>query len=155
MADRIVVLKGGVVQQFGTPEEVYQSPANQFVAGFIGSPTMNFFNVQTDGSGLRMKDGTALPLPPRCTGVTGPATLGVRPEHMQVLAESAAGVRVQVSVVEPLGSDTLVYFDCEGKRHVARVPPALQVRPGDNITLGFETEKCHLFAVDDGAVLRC
>ncbi|MEZ2296439.1 ABC transporter ATP-binding protein [Variovorax sp. RCC_210] len=153
MADRIVVLKAGVVQQFGTPEEVYKSPANQFVASFIGSPTMNFFNVQAEGTNVRMDDGTLFPMPPPCAGVTGPAVLGVRPEHMQVLPADAPGLRVQVSVVEPLGSDTLVYFDRAGTRHVARVAPELKVRPKDTITLAFDVHKCHLFDVQDGAVL--
>ena len=153
MADRIVVLKAGVVQQFGTPEEVYQSPANQFVASFIGSPTMNFFNVQAEATNVRMDDGTLFPMPPRCAGVTGPAVLGVRPEHMQVLPADAPGLRVQVSVVEPLGSDTLVYFDRAGTRHVARVAPELKVRPKDTITLAFDAHQCHLFDVQDGAVL--
>ena len=154
MADRIVVLKDGRVQQFGTPDEVYKSPANQFVAGFIGSPTMNFFNVQAEGTNVRMDDGTLFSMPSRCAGVSGPAVLGVRPEHMQVLPGDAAGLRVQVSVVEPLGSDTLVYFDRAGTRHVARVAPELQVRPKDTITLAFEMDKCHLFDVSDGAVLK-
>ncbi len=154
MADRIVVLKAGVVQQFDTPEEVYKSPANQFVAGFIGSPTMNFFDVTAEGANVRMDDGTLFPAPPRCGGVTGPAVLGVRPEHMQVLPADAPGLRVQVSVVEPLGSDTLVYFDRAGTRHVARVAPELQVRPKDMVTLDFDMEKCHLFDKNDGAVLR-
>ena len=154
MADRIVVLKAGVVQQFGTPEEVYKSPANQFVAGFIGSPTMNFFDVTAEGANVRMDDGTLFPAPPHCGGVTGPAVLGVRPEHMQVLPADAPGLRVQVSVVEPLGSDTLVYFDRAGTRHVARVAPELQVRPKDTITLDFDMAKCHLFDKNDGAVLR-
>jgi multiple sugar transport system ATP-binding protein len=154
MADRIVVLKAGVVQQYGTPEEVYKAPANQFVAGFIGSPTMNFFDVQTGGGRLHMHDGTAFALPARLAGSAGPAVLGVRPEHMQVLAGDAAGLRVQVSVVEPLGSDTLVYFDCDGKRHVARVAPELHVRPRDTIALGFDMEKVHLFDARSGAVLR-
>jgi multiple sugar transport system ATP-binding protein len=153
MADRIVVLKAGVVQQFGTPEEVYKSPANQFVASFIGSPTMNFFNVQAEGTNVRMDDGTLFPMPPPCVGVTGPAVLGVRPEHMQVLPADAPGLRVQVSVVEPLGSDTLVYFDRAGTRHVARVAPELKVRPKDTITLAFDVHKCHLFDVQDGTVL--
>ncbi|MEJ8824546.1 sn-glycerol-3-phosphate ABC transporter ATP-binding protein UgpC [Variovorax humicola] len=154
MADRIVVLKDGRVQQFGTPEEVYKTPANQFVAGFIGSPTMNFFAVEIDNGTLRMDDGTPFPLPAHCAGHHGAAVLGVRPEHMQVLHAGAAGLRVQVSVVEPLGSDTLVYFDRGGKRFVARAEPDLQVRPGDTITLGFEMDKSHLFSTTDGAVLR-
>ncbi|SFP59432.1 multiple sugar transport system ATP-binding protein [Variovorax sp. OK605] len=155
MADRIVVLKAGVVQQFGTPEEVYKSPANQFVAGFIGSPTMNFFDVQAEAGNVRMDDGTLFAMPARCAGVTGPAVLGVRPEHMRVLPADAPGLRVQVSVVEPLGSDTLVYFDRGGKRHVSRVAPELQVRPKDTITLAFDMDKSHLFGTTDGAVLRC
>jgi multiple sugar transport system ATP-binding protein len=154
MADRIVVLRAGVVQQFGTPEEVYKSPANQFVAGFIGSPTMNFFDVNAEGTNVRMDEGVLFETPPHSAGVTGPAVLGVRPEHMRVLPAGAAGLRVQVSVVEPLGSDTLVYFDRGGTRHVARVPPELQVRPRDTITLSFDMEKCHLFDKSDGAVLR-
>ncbi|MCW8207079.1 sn-glycerol-3-phosphate ABC transporter ATP-binding protein UgpC [Verminephrobacter aporrectodeae subsp. tuberculatae] len=154
MADRIVVLRAGVVQQFGTPEEVYKSPANQFVAGFMGSPTMNFFAVRAEGTHVRMDDGTPFPMPPRCAGVTGSATLGVRPEHMQVLSGDAPGLRVQVSVVEPLGSDTLVYFDRGGTRYVVRAQPDLPVRPGNAITLGFEMDKSHLFHTTDGAVLR-
>jgi multiple sugar transport system ATP-binding protein len=91
MADRIVVLKAGVVQQFGTPEEVYKSPANQFVAGFIGSPAMNFFNVQAEATNVRMDEGTLFAMPPRCAGVAGPAVLGVRPEHMQSAAWRCTG----------------------------------------------------------------
>lgn len=154
MADRIVVLKEGRVQQFGTPEEVYKTPANQFVAGFIGSPAMNFFTVSTDDGAVRMDDGTTFPLPAHAASVRAAAVLGVRPEHMQVLDAESPGLRVQVSVVEPLGSDTLVYFDRHGKRFVARTPPDIQVRPGDHITLGFEMDKCHLFNAADGAVLR-
>ncbi len=155
MADRIVVLKSGVVQQIGTPEEVYKAPANQFVAGFIGSPTMNFFEVRVVDGALRMDDGTVFPLPGRrSAAVPGPAVLGVRPEHVRVLDAQSPGLRVQVSVVEPLGSDTLVYFNRGHTRYVARVQPDLPVRPGDAITLGFEMDKSHLFNSTDGAVLR-
>jgi len=158
MADRIVVLKDGIVQQFDTPEVVYKSPANQFVASFIGSPTMNFFNVETDFGVVRMDDGTVFPLPANCLEAVGrtagQAVLGVRSEHMQVVASGMPGLTVTVSVVEPLGSDTLVYFDRGATRYVARVPPDLRVRSGDSITFGFEMDKCHLFAVKDGSVLR-
>ena len=153
MADRIVVLKAGVVQQFGTPEEVYKTPANQFVAGFIGSPTMNFFDVNATATGLRLADGTefAMPAAQRRSG-SGTLVLGVRPEHFSVLAPGDAGLRVTVSVVEPLGSDTLMYFDREGTRHVARVSPETHVRPGDGVTLGFPAEKAHLFDQDGNAL---
>jgi len=154
MADRIVVLKAGVVQQFGTPEEVYQWPANQFVAGFIGAPSMNFFDVQIEGRQLRMAEGLLLALPPRCGTVAGPAVLGVRPEHLRVLPGDAPGLRVQISVVEPLGSDTLVYFERAGQRHMVRVAPELRLRPGERITLDLAIDKCHLFDKSSGAALR-
>ncbi|MDB6002381.1 MAG: transporter related [Rhizobacter sp.] len=158
MADRIVVLKDGVVQQFGTPEEVYKSPANQFVASFIGSPTMNFFDVKTAHDSLRLDDGSSFPLPSNCNAAigrsAGNAVLGVRPEHMQVLPMGSPGLRTVVSVVEPLGSDTLVHFDRSGTRYVARVQPDLRVKPGDTLTFGFEMDKSHLFSAADGTVLR-
>ena len=159
MADRIVVLKAGVVQQFGTPEEVYKTPANQFVAGFIGSPTMNFFDVTASGDAVTLDDGTRLALDPmhvealkRAPGAA--VVLGVRPEHMQVQAAGQPGLTVTVSVVEPLGSDTLLYFDRDGVRRVARVSPETQARPGDAVTLGFAMHKSHLFDAADGRALR-
>jgi len=159
MADRIVVLKAGVVQQFGTPEEVYKLPANQFVAGFIGSPTMNFFDATATPDGVRLADGSTFALPDarnellrRSPDAT--LVLGVRPEHMQVLAPGEAGMMVTVSVVEPLGSDTLLYFDRDGTRFVARVSPETHVKPGDAVTLGFMMDKTHLFDRTDGTALR-
>jgi multiple sugar transport system ATP-binding protein len=160
MADRIVILKAGVVQQVGTPEQVYQRPANRFVAGFIGSPTMNFFPVAVADDAARLADGTAVALPGpalaavRRTAVRD-AVLGVRPEHFQVLAAGERGLQVQISVVEPLGSDTLLYFEFGGERHVARVAPELHVKPGDRVTFGVAPGKAHLFEPgEDGAALR-
>jgi len=157
MADRIVVLKAGVVQQFDTPDEVYRRPANQFVAGFIGSPTMNFFDVDVQAQGLRLSDGTPLALPADRlarlqAGGRAKAVLGIRPEHLAVRADGP--LRTQVSVVEPLGSDTLVYFDFDGRRHVARVPPELAVAPRDVLAFGFDVDKVHLFDAGSGDVLR-
>jgi len=160
MADRIVILKAGVVQQVGTPEEVYQRPANRFVAGFIGSPTMNFFDATLHDGSVRLADRTqvALPVPAqaaaRRTGARN-AVLGVRPEHLQVLGAGEAGLKVEVGVVEPLGSDTLLYFNFGDERHVARVAPELHVRPGDSVTFGVAPGKAHLFQPgDDGAALH-
>ncbi|MEB0058748.1 sn-glycerol-3-phosphate ABC transporter ATP-binding protein UgpC [Variovorax sp. LG9.2] len=160
MADRIVVLRAGVVQQFGTPAEVYRNPANQFVASFIGSPTMNFFEVKFEGDSLRLDDGAMLALPAgRLTALngasSGKAVLGLRPEHLRVLpAGEQHGIRATVSVVEPLGSDTLVYFNRGGVRLVARVAPDLPVAPGDTLHFGFDTDKAHLFDATNGEVLR-
>jgi multiple sugar transport system ATP-binding protein len=160
MADRIVILKAGVVQQVGTPEQVYQRPANRFVAGFIGSPTMNFFPVAVADDVARLADGTAVALPgPALAAVrraaVRDAVLGVRPEHFQVLAAGERGLQVQISVVEPLGSDTLLYFEFGGERHVARVAPELHVKPDDRVTFGVAPGKAHLFEPgEDGAALR-
>ncbi len=152
MADRIVVLSAGVVQQFDTPETVYKSPANQFVAGFIGSPSMNFFHVIRTDDGVQLDDGSRFVLPPERLSATsdGALVLGVRPEHMQVAPDGALGLRVEASVVEPLGSDTLLYFDRNDARYVARVSPETHVRPGDIVTLGLALDKVHLFDRSDG-----
>ncbi len=159
MADRIVVLKAGVVQQFGTPEEVYKTPANQFVAGFIGSPTMNFFDAAATADGLQLGDGTRFALPQERNELLrrtphAELVIGVRPEHMQVLPAGESGMNVTVSVVEPLGSDTLMYFDRDDTRYVARVSPETRVKAGDAVTLGFMMDKTHLFDKKDGSALR-
>ena len=160
MADRIVILKSGVVQQIGTPQEVYNRPANHFVAGFIGSPTMNFFSARLDGEALRLVDGTSLVLDParlallRGARAAGGLTLGVRPEHLRLLPAGQPGLKVQVSVVEPLGSDTLAYFELEGVRHVARLSPEQTPRAGETLTLGVAMPNAHLFESANGAAIR-
>jgi multiple sugar transport system ATP-binding protein len=157
MADRIVILKAGVVQQVGTPQEVYNEPANAFVAGFIGSPTMNFFAVQRSDANLRLADGTVLTLPvARATalGDRSAMRLGVRPEHLRLRGAGPGALPAKVSVVEPLGSDTLVYFDFDGTRHVARVAPDETPVVGATVYLGVALERAHLFDVDSGLVLR-
>jgi multiple sugar transport system ATP-binding protein len=159
MADRIVVLKAGVVQQVGTPAEVYGSPANQFVAGFIGSPTMNFFAAEAVAGAVRLRDGALFPLAPAQAEAVRRApsaslVLGVRPEHLAVRAPGEPGLQATVSVVEPLGSDTLVYFDRDGTRHVARVSPETRLRPGDGVTFGVAMDKAHLFDAPEGRALR-
>ncbi len=120
MADRIVVLQGGVVQQYDTPEVVYERPANQFVAGFIGSPTMNFFPVEWRGdAAVFAGDATSAPLDAslgaRLRMAAGTAVVGVRPEHFQVVPAEASGIPVRIKLVEPLGSDTLNSFRNRGR----------------------------------------
>ncbi|WP_326534765.1 ABC transporter ATP-binding protein [Pseudorhodoferax sp.] len=157
MADRIVILKGGVVQQVGTPQQVYNEPANAFVASFIGSPTMNFFSVQLGGDTLHLPDGTQLTLPPARAAALGSRAalrLGVRPEHLRLQAAGPGAMPVVVSVVEPLGSDTLVYFEFAGTRHVARVAPEETPTAGDTVHLGIVVERAHLFDDSTGAALR-
>jgi len=157
MADRIVVLQSGIVQQYDTPEVVYEQPANQFVAGFIGSPTMNFFPVELrDDTAVFCHDGGAAPLDATAHArltAAGKATLGVRPEHFDVVPASSAGMPIEVKLVEPLGSDTLIHFDMAGVSAIARINPALKPKPGQRLSLLPQADKVHLFDGATGRVL--
>jgi multiple sugar transport system ATP-binding protein len=157
MADRIVVLQNGTVQQYDTPEAVYERPSNQFVAGFIGSPTMNFFLVELRGERALLSDGaTAMALNTETRArlqKVGKAVLGVRPEHFVVTPDSFDGTAITVKLVEPLGSDTLVHFDLAGASAIAKVDPALRPKVGDRLDLRPVPGKIHLFDSGSGQVL--
>ncbi|MBM3567747.1 MAG: sn-glycerol-3-phosphate ABC transporter ATP-binding protein UgpC [Alphaproteobacteria bacterium] len=155
LADRIVVLRSGVIEQIGTPAQVYDRPVSMFVAGFIGAPAMNFLEVAVEGEGarLRLGDGTALAVPEArraaYRGHSGrKAVLGLRPEH--ILPGSAerpdgAAFSPPVEVVEPLGSDTLVFFRVGAEEAVARLPPEAPARPGQPMPLLADMGRMHLF----------
>ncbi|WP_342731619.1 sn-glycerol-3-phosphate ABC transporter ATP-binding protein UgpC [Bradyrhizobium sp. B117] len=155
MADRIVVLQSGTIQQYDTPEAVYERPANQFVAGFIGSPAMNFFPVEwRQERAILSQDGTVVPLDGETASrlsKAGKAVLGIRPEHFAVAAD---GIAIDVKLVEPLGSDTLIHFDLAGASAIVRVDPALRPKVGDRISLRPQPGKTHLFDSANGLVLR-
>ena len=154
MADRLVVLQAGVIQQVGSPEQVYEAPANRFVAGFIGSPPMNFFPATLAAGHALLADGTSLALPPALAAVAQvEAVLGLRPEGMLPVPSGSPGLPVQISLVEPLGSDTLVHFRLGGADYVARVPPDTRPRVGERLTLSADPAKMHLFDAADGRVL--
>jgi multiple sugar transport system ATP-binding protein len=158
MADRIVVLQNGTVQQYDTPEVVYERPANQFVAGFIGSPAMNFFPVEWRGEGgVFSQGGAALPLPQESSVPlrrAGSGVLGIRPEHFAVAADPAEGNAVTIKLVEPLGSDTLIHFDLAGASAIARVDPSLRPKVGEVLCLRPQPGKTHLFDSSNGRVLQ-
>ena len=158
MADRIVVLQSGTIQQYDTPETVYERPANQFVAGFIGSPAMNFFPVEwRQERAVLAQGGTVLPLDGETAArlsKAGNAVLGIRPEHFAVATDSADGIAINVKLVEPLGSDTLIHFDLAGGSAIARVDPALRPKVGDRLSLRPQPGKSHLFDASNGQVLR-
>jgi multiple sugar transport system ATP-binding protein len=155
LADRIVVLKDGVVEQVGTPGEIYSSPRTQFVAAFMGAPPMNLMPVELhEGSMLELASGAGVPVPARYADAArarghGSLLLGMRPEHImtgKALAETgAAALTCPVSVIEPLGSDTLVFLVVGQQEVVARVMPALAPRPGDSFTIGLDPANLHLF----------
>jgi multiple sugar transport system ATP-binding protein len=126
MADKIVVLNAGRIEQVGTPLVLYNQPANLFVAGFIGSPRMN------------------LVAPPKGLG-DGAATIGVRPEDIQISRESGAW-RGTVNIAEHLGSDTFFYIDADGiGRLTVRAPGELGLKPGDAVWLTPKADHIHRF----------
>jgi len=146
LGNRIAVMKGGVLQQLGTPEEIYNRPANTYVATFIGSPTMNLVEGRASERGFAIK-GAELDLsaPPQAgEGLL----LGLRPEHIVFSAD--APWRGEVAVVEPTGADTYVVVHTEAGEITVRTPPQLRMQPGDHVGLGIDTAHTSWFARDDG-----
>ena len=152
MADRIVVMSKGRIEQLGTPLDIYDKPATQFVASFFGTPTMNFLGgtMETDGSGVCFRNAhTRLSLPDlpgvrAASASAGEVLLGVRAEH--VIIGDAGTSKGTARLLEPLGDATLVHFEAaDGQSLVAKVSPATTVRPGALLTYGFDPEHCHLF----------
>jgi multiple sugar transport system ATP-binding protein len=149
MADRIVVLQLGVVEQIGAPLELYDRPVNLFVAGFIGSPAMNFIDAtlrRADGSAVAVAaDGTQLPVPPDVAGRDGqPIVYGIRPEHLEFVP-AGQGLSVDVVVVEPTGSETLVVSRLAGNEIEAVFRERHRLNPGDRISLAPQLGAVHVF----------
>lgn len=148
MADRIVVLNGGEIEQIGTPLELYHRPQTRFVAGFLGAPAMNFLPVTVDGGGVQLPGGGRLALD---SSRRGAAELGVRPERLRLAADAAAAaLHARVTVVEPLGADTLVGALCEGHKLVVRFDGDSSLRPGDEVHLAFDPADARLFDAPAG-----
>jgi multiple sugar transport system ATP-binding protein len=157
LGERIAVMKDGVVQQFGTPQDIYDNPANLFVAGFIGSPPMNFLRGQVGAGGFALEHGSAttmLPLPPALAAVAAPGRdviLGIRPEHITDAGSARAGghpateVTCQVEMLEPTGPDTLAFVRLNGARVTCRTHPRAAALPGQPMTLAFDLSKAVLF----------
>jgi len=141
LGSRIAVMKGGVVQQLGTPDEIYNRPANTYVATFIGSPTMNLLRGGAQPAGHFGIEGASLNLAPP----TGAAEmlLGVRPEHLQL--QDDAPWRGQVSVVEPTGPDTYVMVDTAAGSVTLRTDAQTRVQPGDQVGLAVAPANAHWF----------
>jgi len=133
MADKIVVMNAGRTEQIGSPLELYDNPANLFVAGFIGSPAMNFLPGKVTASGIEVGTGTFLPIPAGNTAASGrDVIVGVRPEH---LAVSDNGLPVEVVVVEPTGADTQIFCKLAGIDVNAVVRERHEFHPGETIRL--------------------
>ena len=133
MADKIVVMNNGKTEQIGSPLELYDNPANLFVAGFIGSPAMNFLPGKVTGSGIDVGAGIFLPIPAGNAAVTGrDVIIGVRPEHLAVLD---VGLEAEVVVVEPTGADTQIFCKLAGVNVTAVVRERHEFHPGETIRL--------------------
>jgi multiple sugar transport system ATP-binding protein len=155
LADRIAVMKSGTIQQLDSPMTIYNKPKNRYVAGFIGSPGMNFLKSEIDGAGakamlklgsakINLKDYTPLaPLMPK------QVEFGVRPEHIRINAGAEAGLSESfdavVDIVEPMGSDSLVWLTLGGQTLSARVESSEQYRPGEKVKIRFRVGLASLF----------
>jgi multiple sugar transport system ATP-binding protein len=152
MGDRIAVMKDGLLQQVGTPEELYLHPANLFVAGFIGSPAMNFVTVTTAG-GEVMMGKSRLGLggePAKVVAAQSPGadlTIGFRPEHLSLAngASDAFRFPAVVDVVEYLGNEELIHARAEGNDIVALLPSDRKVKAGDNVELAVPLDRLFVF----------
>ncbi len=158
MADRVVIMQGGIIQQIAAPDELFNNPANLFVAGFIGSPGMNFLNSELrDGKLTAFGQQISLP---RSTSAQGPVVAGLRPEHL-VLGDAPITFGVRPTLVESLGSEKYVYFDAEGARIadgeegkskglIARVSHTGSLPREEEIRLGFDPAQLYLFDAKTG-----
>ena len=163
MGDRIVVMKDGIIQQVDTPQNLYDYPCNMFVAGFIGSPQMNFL----DGSLTKKGDqyavdlgGDLIPLPKEKTAdgkldayVGKKVKMGIRPEDIDDEPEFMAKhpdcqLNAEVEVSEMMGAEIYLYLDYKGNKMTARVSPTSKARHGDTVRVAFDQHKVHLFDVD-------
>ncbi len=152
MADRIVIMKDGHIQQVGTPAEVYHKPANTFVARFIGAPSMNMLSGMVENGELRMASGAALDM-----GAGLPEgreiTIGVRPEDLHP-GDGPALVRGPVTVREPLGHETLIYVGAEGQEVIAKADGRTPPQVGEEVTLTAAVDTLHIFDAATGDALR-
>jgi multiple sugar transport system ATP-binding protein len=158
LADRVVVMNHGVIEQVGTPHELYHYPRTRFVAGFIGSPAMNFVPCRLEGNGsgltLRVGQSLALPIPParaeRYAKHVGSdkLQLGIRPEHLteakMQMEPGMAPFEAKLDVTEPMGMETLVYFDLGGIQACGRVNPGAGAKDGGMLRMAADLNNMHL-----------
>jgi multiple sugar transport system ATP-binding protein len=164
LGDRIAILRDGVLQQVASPMELYARPANRFVAAFIGSPAMNFFDgslLRADGKGdgTYTFTGSGLTIDVRCDEPRSErVVLGVRPHHVEVAGGEGSDrtFRAEVAVVEPMGNEQIVYATLsDGKRLVAIAPPEPAMKPGDVVSVRVKSDAVHLFDAESGSRVKC
>jgi ABC-type sugar transport system ATPase subunit len=149
LADKIVVLDKGVISQMGSPWELYNRPANRFVAGFIGSPAMNFMKGRarsvTGGVEVALDGGATLTVQPRAAAVDGTVEVGIRPEHVRIASESEAHLKGRASVVEYLGNTSYAYVDTPHGPMIVESGGVRGINPGDAVGLLLRLDEAHLF----------
>ena len=149
LADRIAVLNAGAVQQVGTPDDVYDRPANLFVAQFMGSPPMNTLPVARDNGQLVAEGGWRFPLPPVVTHPSEPLTIGLRPEDVTLSMTPVGGAfPFTVFVSEPLGNEVIVNVQVGGSVLKVRAEPSIRPRRGETVYLTARPDRLHLFGPD-------
>jgi multiple sugar transport system ATP-binding protein len=167
LADRVVVMNKGRIEQIGTPNELYHNPATRFVAGFIGSPAMNFLPCRLEEANgrlhIRLTDRIAFPLPPmraaryQSVSRNEPLLLGIRPEHItEVRPHAEPGIEpfeAVLDVIEPMGMETLVYFTLDDKPVCGRVNPNAGARDGAPLRLAMDLNNMHLLNEATGLVI--
>ncbi len=145
LGDRIVVLKDGNIQQIATPLNLYDNPVNSFVAGFIGSPSMNFLNVELENGVIHAGDNVLENVP--CAGIPdGEYVFGIRPEDIH----PSAGSRLsgEVEVIETLGNENIIYMKFNGRQFAARCAPTVEAIPGKMFGFSMDLVRSHLFSID-------
>ena len=154
MGDRIVVMKNGIIQQNDTPQTLYDAPCNLFVAGFIGSPQMNFLDAviaEENGKFVAKTCGSSVTLPERMgREVLGPyvgktVVLGVRPEDVDAAVGPNYDLDATIEIAELMGAEIHLHLDCQGSKVVVRAPSTYPGRVGDSAKLTLNKEKIHLF----------
>ena len=158
LADRIAVFRNGRIEQVGTPMDLYDAPANRFVAGFIGAPAMNFIPsriLEEDGHREIRSGATGIPLGAAPDGAgDGETLLGIRPEHMSVVPEEEGDFRAHVEIIEKLGVETLAYLqtDLLDASLTLRVPPETGLSRGCHVSVRIDRNRIHLFDPKGGAL---
>ncbi|MBZ9987419.1 sn-glycerol-3-phosphate ABC transporter ATP-binding protein UgpC [Mesorhizobium sp. BH1-1-5] len=165
LADRIVIMRSGHIEQVGTPDEVFSRPATHFVAGFIGSPPMNLHEATLSDGRLVFSGGDSLPLPGQFKSKTAAGdkvVFGIRPDDFYPTGHglSSGGetevhrVELPVSITEPLGNETLVFAEFNGTDWVSRMLNPKPLKAGDRIGMSFDLSRAHLFSAETGKSLR-
>ena len=145
MADKIVVMNEGLVEQTGAPLELYDKPVNIFVAGFIGSPSMNLFNASINSNSINLGSAGSIPITRNTTSENNlDITLGIRPSHMDI-SKNGEGLKFQIDVIEPTGADSLVYGKINDTECCVQTSERLNLKSGEIIHILPNEDNLHFF----------